>query len=137
MVSKPINEYSKLSGLDETLLNNTNRSRAIKAQIISNKGELVDCLISLSNKFEIIASQNLSIQIDYLDILGFVRESINDPQSFKRSVDVIKIQERENKTIGMLNFFPKEEITSFSFTGIFKCKCYSTLYERQLKVIID
>jgi hypothetical protein len=137
LMSKPINEYSNSSDLlNETLLSNVIRNKQIKAQILTNDEKLIDCSVSLGNKFEITAYNDLNIKIDYLDILGFIQESINDPQSIKRSVDVIKIQERDDKTIGMLNFFPNDLITTFSFSSIFCCKFYKTEYERRFKVTI-
>ena len=111
--------------------------KRFQLSLISTEGNLIKSCLNFSDCLEILIDQNIILKIEYSDLLGLIREPINDPLSFSRDINIIQIQERENKTIAKLNFFPYVNIRTCSFFSIFCCSCIKNHKERKFKVVYN
>jgi hypothetical protein len=123
--------------LEEKLLSHE-KNESFNIEIISKQNTLVKALLTVDKTNQqfilILNDNNITIPIRFIDVLGLVRESLNDDKSINRSTELIKLLAKGEKILASLNMYQNIKRKACSLIGLLCCKCYYTIEERKLRV---
>jgi hypothetical protein len=124
------------SSLDEKLINNPSKE-SFNVQIINPKNVCFKAVLTVdksSKQVVLVTLSGLTLPINNIDVLGIVKEHLNDDKSFTRSKDIIAAVTKDDKVVAALNYFPNQKVRSCNIFGIICCKCFKVTQERKMKV---